>query len=75
MKILLNKIRGLCSRLEYVENHIKFMDNILGVPEFNKLYEHFNLLEAKLLGVEGPNDKYHFQEQINIVKILEEKEF
>lgn len=60
MKSLIQTVKGMSVKSKLSGNSINFLDNTYNEPGCKKLVEMMNNISLKSLGIEGPEDPYHF---------------
>jgi hypothetical protein len=60
MKQLISTVKKMSVKSKLSGNSISFLDNTYSDPGCQKLMELMNEMNLKQLGIEGPEDPYHF---------------
>lgn len=60
MKSLINTVKTMSVKSKIMGNSISFLDHTYNDPGCQKLMEKMNNMSLKELGIEGPEDPYHF---------------
>jgi hypothetical protein len=69
MKSLINTVKQMSLKSKLSGNSISFLDHTHNDPGCQRLIENMNNISLKQLGIEGPNDPYHFQKGLNRITI------
>lgn len=69
MKSLINTVKKMSVKSKVNGNSINFLDQTNKEPGCQKLMETMNHMTLKELGIDGPEDPYHFQKNLNRVTI------
>jgi hypothetical protein len=69
MKALVSTVKSMSVRSKMAGNSINFLDHTWNDPGCKSLIEQMNNISLGQLGIEGPNDPYHFQKKLNRITI------
>lgn len=61
MKSLISIVKKMSVKSKLSGNSINFLDHTYADPGCQKLIEQMNTISLEQLGIQGPNDPYHFQ--------------
>ena len=69
MKSLISSVKQMSIKSKLSGNCINFLDHTHTEPGCQKLIERMNSMSLKELGIEGPDDPYHFKKGLNRITI------
>lgn len=69
MKSLVETVKTMSLKSKAAGNSISFLDHTWNEPGCQRLIEQMNKMTLSQLGIEGPEDPYHFQKQLNRITI------
>jgi len=69
MKALIKSVQEMSLRTKHAGNCVEFLDEVAKDVNAQRLIEKMRSLSSSDLGIEGPNDKYHFRAPLNRVTI------
>ena len=69
MKSLITTVKEMSLRSKQAGNSISFLDHTWNDPGCQKLIQQMNNISLNQLGIEGPDDPYHFQKKLNRITV------
>ena len=69
MKSLIETVKKMSVKSKLNGNAINFLDNTHTEPGCQTLIENMNKLSLKQLGIQGPEDPYHFQKNLTRITV------
>ena len=69
MKSLISIVKKMSVKSKLSGNSTSFLDQTFAEPGCQKLREEMNNISLEQLGIEGPEDPYHFQKKLNRITV------
>ncbi len=69
MKSLIDTVKQMSVRSKTAGNSVQFLDHTWNDPGCKKLIQQMNTISLNQLGIEGPEDPYHFQKKLNRITV------
>jgi len=75
MKHLISKVKNLSINARRSSNMCQFLDNAASDPTCHSMFDRMREIQPSQLGITGPQDPYHFQENLNRVTICGNEDY
>src|SRR5438477_47655 len=69
MKALIESVKKMSLRYKQAPHTISFLDNACEDPRFQRMIKQMNGLSLNQLGINGSDDPYHFEKDLNKIII------